>query len=241
MFKGAIDHAKSALWWVASFLLFAVYSTHFFLIQLTNMPISPLQLSANGILHSWVHPYFNQKWSFFAPTPPDRDRNLVAKGRYLGTGGTVEVTPWTDVTTPFYKAVADNRLTPFFLVEIGMSNALVSLNNSLAQDPRASFEKDGHRYFKPEIPSDIDVYDTTYLLRHATAALNTAFPDIRFTEIQLAILTREYPRFTERNDPAAKDTAVSFSQLAWQPAPQVAPFNYVPQWSAPIEQAKEER
>lgn len=70
------------LWWLAFLSLLALYCAHFVLIQTANMPLSPLQLSLNKPLYYWVHPYFGQRWSFFAPTPPDRDRLLVARGRF---------------------------------------------------------------------------------------------------------------------------------------------------------------
>jgi len=146
-----------------------------------------------------------------------------------GKGGPGE-TPWIDVTTPFYRAVARNRLTPLFLAELGLSNALVSFNNLLYSNPEATFEKDGHRYLKSPLSPSLDPYNTPYLTRHATAALQAAYPEKTFSEIQLGILTREYPRFTERSKKDAVGNQESLVEICWQSAPNVAPFSDLPRW-----------
>lgn len=225
--KASLNHC---LWWLAFVFLMAIYSVHFILIQTANMPLSPMQLSLNKPLYYWVHPYFSQRWSFFAPTPPDRDRLLVARGRCISSTGQSEETPWIDVTTPFYRAVARNRLTPLFLAELGLSNALVSYNNLLLSNPEATFDKDGHRYLKSPLSPSLDPYNTPYLTRHAAAALQVAYPEKTFSDIQLGILTRQYPRFTERSKTDEIDSKASLVEIDWQNAPRVAPFSDLPKW-----------
>jgi hypothetical protein len=224
----ASPRANLNLWWLAFIFLSLVFSVHFFLVQVANMPVSPLQLALNKPLHYWVHPYFSQKWSFFAPTPPDQDQLLVARARLVANNGSLMATPWVDVTSPFYEAVARNRVTPFFLVEIGLSNALSSFTNAMITTPAASFEKNGQRYIKPQLPAGLDPFDATYLTRHASAALASIYPGVSFKDIQIGILTRYYPRFTQRFDPNATIPSSTLIEVDWQPAPQVAPLRSFP-------------
>src|SRR6516225_8252672 len=74
---------KNAIWWIFFVACGACVIGHFSLIQLSNMPMSPLKLQMADVLASYVDPYFSQRWNFFAPTPIDHDVTLLARGQYL--------------------------------------------------------------------------------------------------------------------------------------------------------------
>jgi hypothetical protein len=45
-----------------------------------------------------VEPFFSQRWSFFAPTPPQVNTTTMARARYIDGGGRVRTTDWFDVS-----------------------------------------------------------------------------------------------------------------------------------------------
>ncbi len=99
----------------------------------------------------------------------------------------------------------------------------MSFINKLPDDPRAMLTKDGKRYFKPELPSDVDPVDMTVMRRTALATLEIVYPQVAFDKIQLGVSTVVFPRFTQRNVKGAK-TEVAFSSIDWQHAEWVTPY-----------------
>lgn len=214
----------SVAWWLTFIFLALVFAVHFSLVQMANLPLSPFQLKFNRGIYYWVHPYFTQRWSFFAPSPPDQNHLLLARGKYTAPGGEVVTTDWVDVSTPFYEAVSRNRLTPLFLVEIGMSNALTEYVNYLGTNPGNIFGKDGKGAITQPLPANLDTLDVQYLTRHAAATLKVFHPELNFSEIELGVLTTHYPRFPDRHQEGWTDMTPSMFEIQWQPFPVVDPF-----------------
>jgi hypothetical protein len=129
--------AKTVMWWVIFAACGLVFSVHFALVQLSNMPMSPLKLQLANVLSSYVDPYFTQQWNFFAPQPIDRDTSLLARVRYRdGMSGQLVTGPWIDVTDSLIEPLRRNRLSPLFHVEVSLSNAVVEFTNAVGKDPR---------------------------------------------------------------------------------------------------------
>jgi hypothetical protein len=188
------------------------------------MPVSPLKLRFVNQLDHYVTPFFAQNWSFFAPTPIDRDYVLVARTRYKDPdSGALVVSGWSDVTNTLLDPMRHNRLTALFHIEITLSNAVVSYTNKLADEPEAKYiAKDGKVYMNSEMPVTTDVLDMTVMRRTAIATLEITRPKNKMQEIQLGIVTSIYPRFTARNTSAPNQDAMF--TIAWQPAEWVAPY-----------------
>lgn len=216
--------AATILWWVLLIACSAIFLVHFSLIQLGNMPMSPLKLNMNDELDAYINPYFSQTWNFFAPQPIERDTYLVARARYKDpkTGQDV-TTNWVEISTPLYAAVARNRITPLFLVELQLANALVNYSNRISSDPVATTQKDGKNYLLPEIPATADKVDLSVLTRTSLATLEMVYPDVKFESIQLGLVHYEYPRFTKRLE-KEEHPKLEFTSVAWQPAVWVHPY-----------------
>jgi hypothetical protein len=220
-----LERWQERIWWIAFWAIGIVMVAHFSLVQLYNMPLSPLKLSLTNQLNEYINPFFSQRWSFFAPTPIDRSYSLVARAQYAdGNADHSRTTDWFDVSDPLIDAIRKNRLTPFFDVEIGVSNALISLANALPSDPDSTYQKDGRTYIKPQIPAATDPLDMMILRRTALAMLETANPGKTFQQIQLGVVVGVFPRFTERHDPNAR-TRWSFFSVGWQQARWVTPYS----------------
>jgi len=215
---------KSILWWLGFAACGLGLIVHFSLIQLSNMPMSPLKHRMKALLDSYVNPYFSQRWNFFAPTPPTFDLVLLARGRYLDPN-TAEIadSDWVDVSDALIDALRKNRLTPLFHAEISLSNALVHFANNLSKDPRTFTEKDGKKYLPAEIPADVDPADMTVMRRTAMADLEITYPNITFESVQLEVMIYILPRFAERHKELAEDLP-TVALVAWQPAEWVPPY-----------------
>jgi hypothetical protein len=87
-------------WWVAFILCGFTVLTHSFLLQVNNMPLSPLKLEMVDFLSSYVNPYFVQHWNFFAPEPPMEDEWVVARARLAPLGPTKRGPPTDALAEP---------------------------------------------------------------------------------------------------------------------------------------------
>jgi hypothetical protein len=216
---------KRVLWWATLCLLSLVFLVHFSLVQLSNMPLSPLKLGISEVVDGYVNPFFSQRWSFFAPQPIEHDTTVVIRGRYLDPStGKAVITPWLDVTTPLLDAVREDRLTPIFLVELGLSNVVIDLESRAVADPRASFQKDGKKYLREKISPEVSPVDVLLMTRTALASLEASMPDRKFEAVQLGLAHYDYPRFTQRHSSSAKPGPLPMTLIDWQPASKVAPF-----------------
>ena len=215
---------KSILWWVAFAACGLGLAAHFSLVEISNVPTSPLKLKMAGLLDSYVNPYFSQRWNFFAPTPPTFDIVLLARGRYLDPDtNEIENSQWVDVSDTLIDAIRKNRLTPLFHAEISLSNALVHFVNYFKRDPRTFLEEDGKKYLPLEIPADVDPVDMVVMRRTAMADLEITYPNLTFQSVQLGIMIYTLPPFTERNKGLTEERpGVAF--VAWQPAERVPPY-----------------
>jgi hypothetical protein len=215
---------RSFAWWSTFTFLVLFLSVHFFLIQLSNMPLSPLKLRLSNVIASYVSPYFLQRWNFFAPQPPERSLFLLARANYTCQDtGKVMTSEWVNVSDSLLSALRKDRATPLFLVEVGLSNALVDYVNKIRDEPTATFEEDGQKYIRPLVPTNIVPRDTEFMTRTALATLEIQYRPCGLESIQLGILTDVYPRFTERNDRDAKSDQ-SLTLIDWQPAVWVTPY-----------------
>jgi hypothetical protein len=216
------DTMQTAMWWMSFTLCGTILCVHFSAIQLANMPLSPLKLRLANVLDAYVNPYFTQRWNFFAPQPPSYDVSLIARARVADIGGSV-VTQWIDITDPLIDAVRQRRLTPMFLVELTLSNAVISFENELASDPNASFEQEGKKYIRGQIPASINPLEMLVMRRVAVATLEIVYPGKAFDQIQLGLMRYHFPRFTERHKKEGT-RKVQATLIDWQPATWVVPY-----------------
>jgi hypothetical protein len=220
-----LKRLEIGLWWLCFVSCGAVFIVHFSLVQLGNMPLSPLKLNLAGAIARYVNPYFAQRWNFFAPQPIERDVFLVARARFHDPQtGSDEVTGWVNVSDPLIAEVRKNRLTPLFLVEVGLSNSVLDFENGIAKNKDATYQKGDKTYLRPVIPPSVDPFNITVMTRTALATLQISFPNRRFDAIQLGLLNYTYPRFTERHRKMTVPKNLPVTLIDWQPAVTVAPY-----------------
>ncbi len=222
------EKSKSALeavaWWSSFAVLLAVLTFHFTMVQLSNMPMSPLKLQYGDLIEHYVDPLFTQNWQLFAPQPIDEDIALMVRGRFRDPRtGRSQTTQWLNVTESLIDQVRKNRLTPLALVELAEANVVVSFSNDLLMDPRAAVVRDGKRVLILPIPVRAYPRDMTVLTRTGLASLEIEFPGVKFSEVQVGLSRYRFPRFSKRFDPDTLDYA-AITPVQWQPATWVAPY-----------------
>ncbi len=216
----------NVVWWTAATTLACALLFHFTMIICNILPTSPLKLQYGQFASRYVTPYFTQNWMFFAPTPVNRTIALIARGRYLdpATGSTIE-TSWADVSSPLVAEVRHSRFSALALLQLGLSNTVQQYVNALGSDDRSAKLDPAkqQRFIQSPVPSEVDAADETTLSRIAMASLKVQYPARNFSSIQLGVLIREFPRFSQRQEP---DSASKNSVLLheWQPAMQVPAF-----------------
>src|SRR5262249_4280437 len=155
--------------------------------------------------------------------PIERDVSLIARGQFRDERGDPVTTEWIDVTDPLIDELRHNRLTPVFLVELGLSNAVVTFDGAIQADPRATVKENGKRYIKSQIPASVDPLDMLVMRRTAVATLEIANGGKPMEQVQLALMRYVFPRFTERHK---KETSTErqATLVDWQPATWVDPY-----------------
>ncbi|MFF5425777.1 MULTISPECIES: DUF5819 family protein [unclassified Streptomyces] len=56
-------------------------------------------------VNAWVYPLFEQNWRLFAPDPDSVNRTISARTAHTARDGSVEVGPWTDLTSVDVSAI----------------------------------------------------------------------------------------------------------------------------------------
>ena len=200
---------------------------HFLFVIATNLPTSPLTVDLDRNIQRYIYPYFAQRWNFFAPQPIERTFSLIARAGYVDDRThEPSATPWSDISKPLVDQVRESRFAPLSLVQLGLANTVVEYMGILSRT-KSAIVADPHRsgkyVLKSPVPMDVAPLDRLYLTRSAAASLETEYPHLHISRIQLAISIHSFPRFNhrfEKDDP--NQTAVTF--LDWQPMPSVSAF-----------------
>lgn len=92
---------------------------HVLLVFLHVAPANTVSKRYSPLISSWVYPFFEQNWRLFAPDPESVNRQILARTAHTGPDGSVQVSPWFDLTAvdrsavvhdPFPSHTAQNML-----------------------------------------------------------------------------------------------------------------------------------
>lgn len=207
-------------WWATFFTCVLIMSCHFLLIWFSSMPLTPLSYNLRTIIRSYVHPYFDQDWRFFAPQPPTSSSWLIARAKYR-SGGELRVTQWVNVSSALDEAVADDRLSPMATIHVLLSNALEDYQNEIVKQPGAVIVIHGKSYPRSPIPSHYLVADHVVMMAAGTVLLRHFYPSTHFDGEQVAILVREVQPFSKRFKPDRNPYGVIV--IDWDKPPKSVP------------------
>jgi hypothetical protein len=194
---------------------------HFLMTLAFTLPPTPLSAEHGKLIDSWMHPYFTQIWSFFAPTPPTEDEYVIAQYRYRSASGSIVESPWINLSGTLNEAIQRDRLSSLAIVQ-------QTVNNAYGDFVRSPLFKDGKL--------DEKLLERLTTAHQQPASLHTleraAMSCYRITSfkgepmaVRIGILNHKYPRFTHRNekdDPEAENSEI---QLLFVPFESVAAFD----------------
>ncbi|WP_062644676.1 DUF5819 family protein [Streptomyces maremycinicus] len=79
---------------------------HVLLVFLHVAPANTVSRRYSPLINSWVYPFFEQNWRLFAPDPESVNRQILARTAHTSSDGSVQVSPWFDLTAVDRSAVA---------------------------------------------------------------------------------------------------------------------------------------
>ncbi|MGW1785518.1 DUF5819 family protein [Streptomyces sp. NPDC002143] len=100
-------------------LCLAASVVHVILMFLHVAPANTVSKRYSPLINTWVYPFFEQNWRLFAPDPESVNRQILARTAHTGSDGSVQVSPWFDLTAvdrsavvhdPFPSHTAQNML-----------------------------------------------------------------------------------------------------------------------------------
>ncbi|MGW0876433.1 DUF5819 family protein [Streptomyces sp. NPDC002740] len=86
-------------------LCLAVSVIHVLLVFLHVAPANTISKRYSPLINAWVYPFFEQNWRLFAPDPESVNRQILARTAHTGSDGSVQVSPWFDLTAADRSAV----------------------------------------------------------------------------------------------------------------------------------------
>jgi len=174
-----------------------------------TLPPTPILLQYGQQIVSWVCPYFQQNWSFFAPNPPTQDVFVIVQYRYRAVNGTVAESPWINLSRTFNEAVQRNRLSPLEIVQLTISNAAIDTTRSEVFKNGILDSRPVQKVIeKNQQPSALHTLERIAMGFYSVSGFQGAPVAVR-----LGLLTHQFPRFTHRRE--ADDQASGNSEVVF--------------------------
>jgi hypothetical protein len=199
-----------------SFLIVAVglvFAAHFALTTLYDLPHNPISARYRALTQAYVLPLFSQNWSFFAPTPPNRDDFLIARYRLApDRHGVVRYSSWVSLSLALNADVQGNRFSPMEIVQLMTSNVVNDMNPYFSRFVVRTLA-DTRLVPIGRFPVEIQMLYREIMASRGLlpGTLRTASVDA----VQLAVVHHFYPRFTERYVPDDLQQHNSINYLPW--------------------------
>lgn len=185
--------------WMAAIYGFLVF--HVTMLLIFNSPTNPIRLAAGQFATAYVvSAGLFQNWRFFAPDPVDESEYFLVRGR--DSHG--HATPWLNVSEHLIEKMQHNRLSADEFLSTGVSNAIIIATRDRGMQGGTA------RGMGPQNNEAL-----RYLYRTGSSALRLRYPARRFTQAQMAIEFRVFPRFTKRAKQT--DDADILQTYAWSP------------------------
>ncbi|MGW7194698.1 DUF5819 family protein [Streptomyces chryseus] len=113
---------------------------HVVLVFLHVAPANTVSKRYTAAINAWVYPYFEQNWRLFAPDPDSVNRQVMVRTARTGADGSVEVSPWFDLTAVDNSAVEHNPF-PSHTTQNLLRRAWTSYTETHGGDDKARTER----------------------------------------------------------------------------------------------------
>ncbi len=208
-------------------VLLGVLAVHFSLTLAFLTPLNPLKLRLMPVLEGYIQPFFQQRWTLFAPNVDALTRYVLVSCRGEDAQGVVREQPWVNITLPLHELKQRYRLTAADRLDRAQTAGIAQLTPSEDEVTRRLLSK----------PSDTEQYRRAvaeverqrehqkrlgaHLLRRvASAACATLHPSLRMREVRVRMATIKAPPFSQRME-SEMSGDTNYTELPWQPYEEV--------------------
>ncbi|MFE7897215.1 DUF5819 family protein [Streptomyces sp. NPDC057424] len=113
---------------------------HVLLVFLHVAPANTVSKRYGSQINAWVFPFFEQNWRLFAPDPESVNRQILARTAHTASDGSVEVSPWLDLSATDGSAV-EHQAFPSHTAQNMLRRAWSGYVDSHGGDDRARTER----------------------------------------------------------------------------------------------------
>ncbi|MFH9988032.1 DUF5819 family protein [Streptomyces luteogriseus] len=113
---------------------------HVLLVFLHVAPANTVSNRYGSQINAWVFPFFEQNWRLFAPDPESVNRQILARTSHIDSDGSVQVSPWFDLTAVDGSAV-EHQVFPSHTAQNMLRRAWSGYADSHGGDDRARTER----------------------------------------------------------------------------------------------------
>ncbi len=92
--------------------LIGVLAMHFAMTMAYLTPLNPVKLRLMPVVEGYIRPFFEQRWTLFAPDVEAMTRYVLVSCRGEDAQGVVQEQPWVNITLPLHELKQRYRLTP---------------------------------------------------------------------------------------------------------------------------------
>jgi hypothetical protein len=185
----AAPHERIALWTLASTLALAL-AFHACAETVFTLPANPLGERFRPLVLAYMHPYFEQSWNMFAPTPIDGDISVLARTR----NARGDATDWVDLTAPLLNDLRAHPLSRYSTLKIAAMDLAVSAMDDRVLGQGSFTSAQVEAFADPRTRPMI--LDGLVRLGLFLGAGRSTHP----RSVQVAIVAHRFPRFTHRFD-----------------------------------------
>jgi len=176
------------------------------------LPPNPIGESVRPLVLAYTHPFFEQYWNVFAPTPIEGDISVFARTKPRGAADSA-AGPWVDVSKTL---IDEDRKTPFTrystLKIVQMTVAVAAKNDKILGRRVLTKAEAGAIRDPRNRPMILEAMKRVALAVGADALAPGA------GEVQLALADHKFPRFTHRFEADDKHKHTTTLVYPWIPA-----------------------
>jgi hypothetical protein len=207
--------------------LIGMLALHFGMTMAFLTPLNPVKVRLNAVIEGYINPFFQQRWTLFAPDIEAKTRYVLVACRGEDAQGVLQEQPWVNITLPLHELKQRYRLTAADRLDRAQSVGIGQLLPSEDEVTRKLLAKpeDTERYRQAvaavERRREYQKQLGSRLLRRvASTACASLYPSLRMREVRVRVATITAPPFSQRmNSEAPGDT--NYMELAWQPYEEV--------------------
>jgi hypothetical protein len=121
-------------------LCLAASVVHVVLVFLHVAPANTVSKRYGPQINAWVYPFFEQNWQLFAPDPESVNRQILARTAHTGSDGSVQASPWFDLTAVDSSAV-EHQVFPSHTAQNMLRRAWAAYVDSHGADDKSRTER----------------------------------------------------------------------------------------------------